>query len=133
MERGEILSSISSYFESREEIHTVIVYGSVADGSSGRDSDVDIALASFTALDYKILVQMNADLQIRLHRNIDLIDLDKAKGLIHYKIISKGVRLKYSSRELTGHMIRALDFKTDFLPQLQAMQIKRIEKTAYGT
>ncbi|OQY35546.1 MAG: hypothetical protein B6241_01180 [Spirochaetaceae bacterium 4572_59] len=133
MERQEILDSISSYFEFRTDIHTVIVYGSVAGGNYGKESDVDIALASSTPLGYKGLLRMNTDLQLKLHRNIDLIDLDKAKGLIHYKIISKGLRLKYSGRELSAHMIRALDFKTDFLPQLTAMQIKRIEKTAYGS
>ncbi|MDC7234654.1 MAG: nucleotidyltransferase domain-containing protein [Spirochaetales bacterium] len=133
MKRQEILDNLKTYFESMADIHTVIVYGSVAENEINSGSDVDIAIASHRTLNYSDLLNMNRDLQILLHRNIDLINLDQAKGLIHYKIISKGIRLKYSGRELTEHMIRALDFKTDFLPQLTAMQKKRVERTAYGT
>jgi predicted nucleotidyltransferase len=133
METEDILSKIKIFFKDLENIHTVIVYGSLVERKFNRYSDIDIAIASHKTVEYPELLKINADLQILLHRNIDLVDLDKSKGLIHYKIISKGMRLKYSSKNLTEHMIRAMDFKTDLLPQIQILQKKRIERTAYGS
>ena len=133
MEASEIRETISDYFRDLSEIHTVILFGSAAEGKLESHSDVDLAVASLGPLKLEDLLKINTDLQILLKRDIDLIDLNKAKGLIHYKILTKGIRLKNSGRELADHMVRAMDFKTDFLPQLMAMQRRRIEKTAYGT
>jgi predicted nucleotidyltransferase len=133
MEASEIRETISDYFRDLSEIHTVILFGSAAEGKLESHSDVDLAVASLGPLKFEDLLKFNTDLQILLKKDIDLIDLNQAKGLIHYKILTKGIRLKNSGRELADHMVRAMDFKTDFLPQLMAMQRRRIEKTAYGT
>ena len=133
MNASEIQQTIGDYFRDRSAIHTVILFGSAAEGKLESHSDIDLAVASREPLEFEDLLKINTDLQILLRRDIDLIDLDKAKGLIHYKILTKGIHLKKSSRELTDHMVRAMDFRTDFLPQLMEMQRRRIERTAYGT
>jgi predicted nucleotidyltransferase len=122
MEASEIRETISDYFRDLSEIHTVILFGSAAEGKLESHSDGDISVASLGSLKLEDLLKINTDLQILLKKDIDLIDLNKAKGLIHYKILAKGIRLKNSSRELADHMVRAMDFKTDFLPQLMTVQ-----------
>jgi hypothetical protein len=73
-------------------------------------------VASLGSLKLEDLLKMNTDLQILLKKDIDLIDLNKAKGLIHYKILAKGIRLKNSSRELADHMVRANGLQSRFSP-----------------
>ena len=133
MKSGQIIESIKQYFSEKPEITMIIVYGSLAENRISPGSDVDIAIGCNSELSIEQLLNINTELQILLRRNIDLVDISKAEGLIHYKIMTKGIRLKGSDRELTNHMIKALDFRTDLMPQLMEMQRKRIERTAYGT
>lgn len=129
----QLFDRISEYFSTKSEITTIIVYGSLAEDKITEKSDVDIAVAGNSALSFAEMLDFNRDLQILLKRNVDLIDLNEAKGLIHYKIMTKGIRLKGSDKEITDHLIKAIDFRTDFMPQLMEMQKKRIERSIYGT
>ena len=133
MNADRILEMVQAYFDQKPEISAVIVYGSVAENRIKAHSDVDIAYTAVKKLSMDEILTMNADLQILLRRDIDLVDLDQAKGLIHYKIMTKGKRLSGTSRELAEHYIRAIDFGTDFLPQLKQMQRKRIERSLHGS
>ncbi len=75
------------------------------------------------------LLELNGELQVLFKRNIDLVDINCVRGLIHYKIMTRGIRLIGSSKTFTDEMVRAIGFGTDFLPQLMEMQRKRIEKS----
>ncbi len=133
MNRQRIIKHLTSYFSPKEDITSVLLFGSAAEDALGPASDIDIAIISFKELDSRTILNMSAELQILLTRDIDLIDLNKAEGVIHYKILTKGIRIKGNSRELAEHLIKAIDFRTDFMPQLMEMQKKRIEKSLHGT
>jgi uncharacterized protein len=69
------------------------LFGSAANGSERRDSDVDIAVLSPTDLDEVELWQLAQTLAARLGRSVDLVDLSRASTVMRSQIIATGVVL----------------------------------------
>lgn len=133
MNQDEIIREVNSYFADKPEMRLIVLYGSVAGQSFSLQSDVDIAVAGDEIFPFEKMLEMNAELQMRLHRDIDLVDLLRVKGLIHYKIVTKGLAIRDSKGLLAEHRIRALGFYEDMLPQLNEMRRRRIERVVDGS
>lgn len=133
MIREKTIKKINEYFIDKSNIILVILYGSITDEQFSNQSDVDIAIAGETSPSFEYLLNINSELQILLERDIDLLDIKKIKGLLHYKIFTKGILLKGSSSLTTDNLIKALDFHADFLPQLNQMRKNKIERFINGT
>ena len=114
MEREEIIERVNGYFIDKSDIIMVFLYGSVTGERFSTHSDVDIAIAGKTPFSFEYLLNLNSELQILLKRDIDLVDIYKTVGLLHYKIFTKGIRLKGSSSLISSNLIKAIDFHTDF-------------------
>lgn len=71
----------------------VWIYGSFADGTARRGSDIDIAILPERPLDAWNLHTRAVDVAGRLGREVDLIDLRRVPLLLRFEVASKGVRV----------------------------------------
>jgi uncharacterized protein len=71
----------------------VWVYGSFADGSARRDSDVDIAILPERPIDSWSRFERAQDVASRLHRDVDLVDLNVVSDLLRYEAAARGIRV----------------------------------------
>jgi predicted nucleotidyltransferase len=69
----------------------VWVYGSFADGWARKDSDIDIAILPDRPIDGWELLERSVD--VRLGREIDLVDLSAVSDLLQYEATARGVRV----------------------------------------
>jgi len=75
LERREILEILRDYRKEsaeRYEILTIGLFGSVARGEAGGDSDVDV-VAHISEPDLFMLAGIKSDLEERLHQRVDLV------------------------------------------------------------
>ena len=111
----------------------MLLYGSAAKESFGRHSDVDIAVAGSTALDRVLLYSTRAELSVLLGREIDLIDLYRAEGLILYKVMTGSKRVKLDAALFVKNKRKALRYKEDFKPIQDKLRNARIRRFVYGS
>ena len=71
----------------------VYLFGSRADGTAGRESDLDIAILNDGPLDPVALWELTSDLAEMAHCPVDLVDLRAASTVLQYQVITKGIRL----------------------------------------
>jgi len=126
------MGDLLNFFAMMPEIQMVVLYGSAAGQGLSPYSDVDIAVSGPDRISPVRLLDMNVRLQILLKRDIDLVDIRTINGLLHYKIFTKGILIKGSAGMMADERIKALDFHADFLPQLNRLRKKRIEKVIHG-
>lgn len=77
----------------REEVPglaAVYRFGSSVDGGERRDSDVDIAYLAGPALDSLRRFSIQERLALRLHRDVDLVDLGRASTVMRMQVVSHG-------------------------------------------
>lgn len=131
-EAEEIRQKITDYFSQKNDIDTVLLFGSFASGKQNKFSDIDIAVHSPSPLEYKRLASIQTDLALLCRREIDLADLSKAEGIFLYQIMTKGVKIKISKPVFVRHLTKALGFKEDFLPTIQYMNKEKIRRFIHG-
>ena len=116
-------------------MNLALLFGSAAKENFREQSDVDIAL-DFSANDEKKRLEkwltIRADLEMLVHREIDLLDLSKSEGLILSKIIESNVRLKNKPTLYAEYNLKAICFNEDFLPTLREIQNKKIARFING-
>lgn len=121
------LQVIKKALKNEPLIKLALVYGSTARGDYRPDSDADIAIAGKN----KFSISTLADIAVRIEKQtgitIDIIDLHSSEGLILYESIC-GIPLVDNPHLRTEFTIKALDFKEDFLPQLNALKLERARR-----
>ncbi|MCD6343505.1 MAG: nucleotidyltransferase domain-containing protein [Spirochaetaceae bacterium] len=125
------LQVIKKALENEPLIELALVYGSTARGDYRPDSDADIAVAGKK----KFSISTLADIAVRIEKQtgitIDIIDLYSSEGLILYESIC-GIPLVDNPPLRTEFTIKALGFKEDFLPQLNALKLERARRFSSG-
>ena len=71
----------------------VWIYGSFADGSARRESDLDIGILPVAGLDSWSLFERAQDVAAELHRKVDLVDLTMVSDVLRHEAIGRGVRV----------------------------------------
>lgn len=71
----------------------IYLFGSVASGDAGPESDVDLAVLSDRALDPVVLWDIGAEIGDALGCTVDLVDLRAASTVMQYQIVARGRRL----------------------------------------
>ena len=132
MNAEELKKILSDYFSQKTDIDTVILFGSFAKGNYNEHSDIDIAIHSKTQLDYDELAQIQTELAVLCHREIDLADLSLAEGLFLYQIMTKGIRIKFSAVVFVNYLSKALGFKEDFMPVIEYSHKEKIRRFING-
>ena len=131
-EQDSIKSQLQDYFSQKDEIDTVLLFGSFAKGTFNAHSDIDIAIHSKNPLDYEQLAKIQTDLALICQREIDLADLSKAEGIFLYQIMTTGIKIKISKSIFVRYLVKALCFKEDFLPTIKYMNSQKIKRFVNG-
>ena len=129
----DIKEIIRSRLEAEQHIKLCILYGSAAKDRLTERSDIDIAVAGDDKLDTAMLADLQMDLSQALNREVDLVDMNRAEGLILQKIIQTGtVLVKRDSMLYAGFIKKVIYFDADVLPNIRMILKKRAEKFVSG-
>jgi predicted nucleotidyltransferase len=88
-------SLLGAFFAARDDIESVWVFGSLAQGRSWKASDVDVAVlqrdASMTRRETEELrVDLSSRLEQLLGRIVDVVFVNEGSTLLRYRIVSEG-------------------------------------------
>lgn len=111
--------ALPALLEQLEQPQLVVVFGSVAAGSAGFDSDLDLALQCRRALSAEQRISLIAWLAEVTGRPVDLIDLRVAGEPLRGQIIRHGIRLWGSDSDWADLGMRHVLDMADFVPLLQ--------------
>lgn len=75
------------------EVVAIYRFGSSADGTVGRESDVDLAVLTTLPLDAAARFDLQERLAVALRRPVDLVDLRSVSPVMAIQVIARGVLL----------------------------------------
>lgn len=94
MERDEILAFLKEFKQNNAERYGILeigLFGSVARGDAGENSDMDICVKTMTPNPF-VLVHIKEDIESQLHRPVDIVRVrDKMNSLLKSRIEKEGV------------------------------------------
>jgi predicted nucleotidyltransferase len=112
-----IITTVAECLAAHPDILVGIVYGSASAGTMRADSDVDVAVLADEPLSLEARLDIIFELSLALGREVDVLDLHTAHGLILRQILTKGtVALKRSSVAYARLMKRMLLDYADMEP-----------------
>lgn len=108
------IDRIRATVQRHDELELAILFGSLARGTAGPDSDVDLAVSAGGPLSADARITLIEELAAATGRPVDLVDLARAGEPLLGEIVTSGVRLTGSdeahARFLTRHLIEQADF-----------------------
>ncbi len=122
---SDIDAAVRDVLDQHGGIRLALLFGSMAAGEGGPNSDVDLAVAGERSLTGAERLQLSERLGELLGRPIDLVDLRAAGPVVSSEIFRHGRRLLGSEADLTGWISRSLVDREDFLPALQDLLQER--------
>jgi predicted nucleotidyltransferase len=88
-----VIDKIINFFKNAEGIW---IFGSFADGSYNRKSDIDIAVLYKEKKNPLDIFKLQEEFSLKCDRDVDLIDLASVDDVFAYEIVSKGIKIKSS-------------------------------------
>ncbi|MEP7044254.1 MAG: nucleotidyltransferase domain-containing protein [Dokdonella sp.] len=114
----QINAAVSGLLALFDDVDALYVFGSVAEGSDGAGSDIDLALLCSAPIDPLRRFEAQRELSVQLRRDVDLIDLMRASTVLREQIIEKGKLIH------VRHADKVLDFEgralTDYAELMDA-------------
>lgn len=111
------LNFVSAVLERHPEVLLGFVFGSLANGSAGKDSDLDIAVAGRVALTRDEKISLIEELAAACGRPVDLLDLNTTDGMVLGQILQHGKLLVKRDPGLYAWMIhKAVYYDADEMP-----------------
>ncbi len=106
-----------------------IVYGSAARERLTDRSDIDIAVAGNTAINYERMAEIANILSERAGKEIDLVDLRQVSGPILLEILDKGRVILKKSVPLYAEILRKLWYnQADMMPYTNLIMQKQLDR-----
>jgi len=109
------------------EIRQVILFGSVASGAAGPDSDLDIGIEAECPLTPEKRIRLIEALAMATGRPVDLVDLRTAGQPLLGEILKTGVRLVSRNEDYARLIFRNILEREDFLPYRERILKERRE------
>ena len=124
-----IVQQVAKTLAPHPEIQLAFVFGSAARDALRPDSDVDVAVLAASPLSPEARLELMAELSLAVKREVDLVDLSTAWGLILRQVLTTGtLALKRSSTAHAMLLKRMLFDQADMEPLRQRI----IEKVWNG-
>ena len=120
--KAVMITKLADYFNTIPDITAALLYGSLARGQENLSSDVDIAiLTRARTLSVGDKLQMIADLELVVGRQVDLVKTTEASSILKHQVIKKGIVLLCTDRKALNQFIVSavqeyLDLKRTRLP-----------------
>lgn len=93
---NEIISQLQTYIASKPEIIFAYLFGSIASGTAGKLSDIDLAIYldpdyRYTGTGYGYPYELIEELSSLLSTKVDVVVLNKASIILRHQVIKKGI------------------------------------------
>lgn len=126
-------TQIQAVLARHSAIQVAFVFGSVASGSAGPESDLDIGIAAPKPLTATQKMELTDDLAVTFGRPVDLVDLTTASAPILGQILTKGVCILKKNTSLYAHLLKKLWYdQADIMPNYNMILRRRREKFIHG-
>ena len=113
-------------------IQLCILYGSAAKDRLTERSDIDIAVSGYNTFDLHYLVHLQSSLSLLLEREVDLVDMNRAEGLILQHILKGEVLIKKDAAVYADFIRKVIYFNADILPNIRMILKKRARRFISG-
>ena len=126
-------TQIQAVLARHSTIQVAFVFGSVASGGAGPESDLDIGIAAPKPLSAAQKMELIDDLAVTFGRPVDLVDLTTAPAPILGQILTKGVCILKKNTSLSAHLLKKLWYdQADIMPNYNMILRRRREKFIHG-
>ena len=124
---------IKDFFQHKDQIISVHLFGSYAKGSSRKDSDVDVAiLCDAKNMPSKLdVLQWRQDLADLLHKDVDLVCLNDASPILGMQVAQGKIDILVKNVNIYAYYIMYLFSDYAELKELRAPMEKDILKRKY--
>jgi predicted nucleotidyltransferase len=130
----EVLAQARVFFESDTGVKLALVFGSFVKGRVHSGSDLDVAVAYSEPLTFDQRVDLAQALSAKVKREVDLVDLRGAHGLLLQEILTHRKTLVNRDGELYGNIVaRRLTEESDLMPLIERVLNARRERFIHGT
>jgi len=120
------IPQIRDFLEKQSDIKLVWVFGSVAKGDAGFDSDIDIAITTNNQLTADRKAELISGIALIASRPVDLIDLNAADPVLMRQVLRKGkIIINKDSRFLAEMIKKYLFAMTDWQPYRERILSER--------
>lgn len=127
------LQKLRAILEADPDLRLAFVYGSFARGKETAASDLDLAVAFSEALTPERRIELAQSLGKKIGREVDLVDLRSARGLIIEEAISHGKLLINRDPLLYAGIMKRMWFdRADFYP-LRERILETRRRRAFGS
>jgi len=120
----QLFPDIEQVLAQHPDIELAYVFGSVARGEAGADSDLDLAVQMREPLDAEHKINLIEELACATGRPVDLVDL-RTEGEPLLGRILQGYKLIGTPEQHAALMTRHLLDEADFMPYVRRMQAER--------
>jgi len=119
---------LRAIFANDTNINLVILFGSLANGSAGFDSDIDLAVGAIHPLTTPTKIQLIGSLAETTGRPVDLIDLSTVGEPLLGQIIQHGRRILGTDTAYVNLVSKHLANLLDFVPYQLIRCILRVKR-----
>lgn len=129
----DVVERTKEFFERDQDVRLVLLFGSYVTGQIHAASDVDVAVAYPQPLSLEERVSKAQALSAIIHREVDLIDLREAHGVLLQQILAHRQTLLNRDPELYGNLIsRRVYDESDRMPLYERILQARRERFLSG-
>jgi len=123
----ETIEKTQAFFERDPDLRLALLFGSFATGKVHASSDIDIAVAYPQCLSLDERISKAQALSAEINKEIDLVDLRTAHGILLQQILAHRRTLVNRDPELYGMIIaRRINEEEDLMPLYeQGLQARR--------
>jgi len=108
------------------EIQVAALFGSMARGSAGPNSDIDIAIQLDTTLTLQQRIDITETIALAFNRPVDLVDLRTAGQPLLNEIVSSGQQIIGSRHQWGDLVYRNIMENEDFVPYQKRILEERL-------
>jgi predicted nucleotidyltransferase len=134
---GESLSHVIEYLQLHDKVSSAWLFGSMATGKAGKNSDLDIAvlfapdLSNYERFDLRLLI--GVELERLAKREVDVVDMETAPLYLQHQVRKTGrlivekdhvYRVSFDTRSRRDYF--------DLVPVLELRNRKLIERSSGG-
>ena len=114
--QADLIATLNLFTARHPDLLVLGFFGSYAKGTAKAQSDVDICLAEMHKLSSEKKITLITELSILLKKEVDLIDLQAATGVILKEALHTAVWIKKDSSTFAQILKRMLYDQADFQP-----------------
>ncbi|MEZ4754901.1 MAG: nucleotidyltransferase domain-containing protein [Bdellovibrionota bacterium] len=130
MKQEDIFEIIRKRLQAEDQVTSILVFGSLVDGSFSEHSDIDIAIQSSPSFSKEGLFTLRLELENLLNRDVDLVEIKPNTSMILLNQIARKSVVLYAKnpKELDSLLITLPQMYIDFKRTRKSLDDAYIER-----